>query len=141
MDVSQAYYYLTYGDWYGGAYDYPAASGMDFTQFYKDYCKKITDEIRNFYQPYIDAASSPAEKNSLTLQMNQAIKDALKDAEKEAKEEYEKKLAAADDTMTAKESRQPYEVSDSGGSNGVSDSVEFTGKPIVGTNHFGNMRD
>ena len=64
MDVSQAYYYLTYGDWYGGTYNYPAASGIDFTQFYKDYCKKITDEIRNFYQPYIDAASSPAEKTA-----------------------------------------------------------------------------
>ncbi|MCR5168121.1 MAG: hypothetical protein K6C13_13045, partial [Oscillospiraceae bacterium] len=137
MDVTQAYYYFTYGDWYGGTYNYPAAAG-DYSSFYSNFCKKKADEIRSIYEPYIDAAPDPAEKNRRINEMNKAISDAMKNADKEAKAEFEKMLSEVDDTLTAAESRQPYEVSRNDGANGISDSTEFTDKPIVGTNFFGN---
>lgn len=48
-------------------------------------------------------------------------------------------MKSLDDSMTAETQRQHYETKDKGGGNGSADSAEFTGMPIVGTNHFDNV--
>lgn len=41
--------------------------------------------------------------------------------------------------MSAETKRQHYETKNKGGGNGSADLAEFTGMPIVGTNHFDNV--
>ena len=71
MDVTQAYYYLNYGDWYGGTYQYESAE-LDFASFFADYCESIVAEIQAYYQPLIDQASSPAQAMAISRAMSEA---------------------------------------------------------------------
>ena len=130
MDITQAYYYLNYGDWYGGTYQYENA-GLDFGTFFAEYCQKIIKEIQAQFQPLINQAKTPEEA--------QAISQALSQAQQAAYEEYMRLIGELNDGLTPSEHRQHYEVEISNGGNGIEDSVEFNGKPIVGTNGFGNV--
>lgn len=138
LDVTQAYYYLNYGDWYGGTYQYESLE-LDFGTFFSDYCRNTVDEIRAYYQPLIDNASSPAQAMAISQAMGQAISQALANAQQAALEEYEQLTSALDDVFTPMEHRQHYEVEVTGGGNGTDDSVDFHDKPIPGTNFFGNV--
>ena len=138
MDITQAYYYLNYGDWYGGTYQYENA-GLDFGTFFAEYCQKIIKEIQAQFQPLINQAKTPEEAQAISQAMGRAISQALSQAQQEAYEEYMRLIGELNDGLTPSEHRQHYEVEISNGGNGIEDSVEFNGKPIVGTNGFGNV--
>ena len=138
MDITQAYYYLNYGDWYGGTYQYENA-GLDFGTFFAEYCQKIIKEIQAQFQPLINQAKTPEEAQAISQAMGRAISQALSQAQQAAYEEYMRLIGELNDGLTPSEHRQHYEVEISNGGNGIEDSVEFNGKPIVGTNGFGNV--
>lgn len=138
MDITQAYYYLNYGDWYGGTYQYENA-GLDFGTFFAEYCQKIIKEIQAQFQPLINQAKTPEEAQAISQAMGRAISQALSQAQQAAYEEYMQLIGELNDGLTPSEHRQHYEVEISNGGNGIEDSVEFNGKPIVGTNGFGNV--
>lgn len=138
MDITQAYYYLNYGDWYGGTYQYENA-GLDFGTFFAEYCQKIIKEIQAQFQPLINQARTPEEAQAISQAMGRAISQALSQAQQAAYEEYMRLIGELNDGLTPSEHRQHYEVESLGGGNGIEDSVEFNGKPIVGTNGFGNV--
>lgn len=138
MDVTQAYYYLNYGDWYGGVYNYPAPE-ISFTDYFEQFTNKIIKQIEADFADALAAAKTPEESAAIGRAMESAISDALQGAEAQAQVEYDHLMKALDEIMRAKEHRQHYEVSNGGGGNGVLDSEEFTGQPIVGTNHFNNV--
>lgn len=138
MDITQAYYYLNYGDWYGGTYQYENA-GLDFGAFFAEYCQKIIKEIQAQFQPLINQARTPEEAQAISQAMGRAISQALSQAQQAAYEEYMRLIGELNDGLTPSEHRQHYEVEISNGGNGIEDSVEFNGKPIVGTNGFGNV--
>ena len=138
MDVVQAYYYLNYGDWYGGEYRYENA-GLDFGMFFAEYSRKIIKDIQAQFQPLINQARTPEEAQAISQAMGQAIRQALAQAQQAAYEEYTRLIGELNDGLTPSEHRQHYEVIAGGGANGTDDSAEFNGKPIVGTNGFGNV--
>lgn len=138
MDVVQAYYYLNYGDWYGGTYQYENAE-LDFASFFSDYCQSIVAEIQAYYQPLIEQASSPAQAMAISQAMAQAINQALANAQTAAYQEYSQLISSLDDVFTPTEHRQHYEVEVTSGGNGIDDSADFLDKPIPGTNNFGNV--
>lgn len=138
MDITQAYYYLNYGDWYGGTYQYENA-GLDFGTFFAEYCQKIIKEIQAQFQPLINQAETPEEAQAISQAMGRAISQALSQAQQAAYEEYMRLIGELNDGLTPSEHRQHYEVEISNGGNGIEDSVEFNGKPIVGTNGLGNV--
>ena len=138
MDITQAYYYLNYGDWYGGTYQYENA-GLDFGTFFAEYCQKIIKEIQAQFQPLINQAKTPEEAQAISQAMGRAISQALSQAQQAAYEEYMRLIGELNDGLTPSEHRQHYEVESLGGGNGIEDSVEFNEKPIVGTNGFGNV--
>ena len=138
MDITQAYYYLNYGDWYGGTYRYENA-GLDFGTFFAEYCQKIIKEIQAQFQPLINQARTPEEAQAISQAMGRAISQALSQAQQAAYEEYMRLIGELNDGLTPSEHRQHYEVEISNGGNGIEDSVEFNEKPIVGTNGFGNV--
>lgn len=138
MDITQAYYYLNYGDWYGGTYQYENA-GLDFGTFFAEYCQKIIKEIQAQFQPLINQAKTPEEAQAISQAMGRAISQALSQAQQAAYEEYMRLIGELNDGLTPSEHRQHYEVEISNGGNGIEDSVEFNEKPIVGTNGFGNV--
>ena len=138
MDITQAYYYLNYGDWYGGTYQYENA-GLDFGTFFAEYCQKIIKKIQAQFQPLINQARTPEEAQAISQAMGRAISQALSQAQQAAYEEYMRLIGELNDGLTPSEHRQHYEVEISNGGNGIEDSVEFNGKPIVGTNGFGNV--
>lgn len=138
MDITQAYYYLNYGDWYGGEYWYENA-GLDFGTFFAEYSRKIIKDIQAQFQPLINQAETPEEAQAISQAMGRAISQALSQAQQAAYEEYMRLIGELNDGLTPSEHRQHYEVEISNGGNGIEDSVEFNGKPIVGTNGFGNV--
>lgn len=137
LDVAQAYYYLNYGDWYGGVYVYESA-GLDFGTFFADYCQDLVAEIQAQYQPLIDQAPNPQAAMAISNAMGEAIRQALANAREAALAEYTKLIQSLEDELSPNEHRQPYEVEVGYSSNGVDDATEFSGKPVVGTNQFGN---
>lgn len=138
MDLTQAYYYLNYGDWYGGVYEYESLE-LDFGTFFSDYCQNIVDEIRSQYQPLIDNALTPAQAMAISRAMGDAINRALANAQQAALQEYEQLTSSLDDCFTPDEHRQHYEAEIVSSSNGTDDSADFNNKPIPGTNFFGNV--
>lgn len=138
MDVCQAYYYLNYGDWYGGTYEYPAPD-LDFSEFFSEYCRQIVSEIQSHFSASLAAAKNDRERAAIAQAMNRAISEAIDAAMPQALAEYNALMKSLDDSMTAETQRQHYETKDKGGGNGCADSAEFTGMPIVGTNHFDNV--
>lgn len=138
IDVTQAYYYYTYGDWYGGEYDYPSPD-ISFSEYLAEYQDTVIEQIQAKYEALFAAAQSYQEIMALSQAMTAEMTAALQAAEQQARIEYDHLMSSVDDTMSANERRQPYEVYDGGGGNGSADSAEFTGKPIVGTNSFGNV--
>ena len=137
LDVAQAYYYLNYGDWYGGVYVYESA-GLDFGTFFADYCQDLIAEIQAQYQPLIDQAPNPQAAMAISNAMGEAIRQALANAREAALAEYTELIQSLEDELSPSEHRQHYEVEVGYSSNGVDDATEFSGKPVVGTNHFGN---
>lgn len=137
LDVAQAYYYLNYGDWYGGVYVYESA-GLDFGTFFADYCQDLIAEIQSQYQPLIDQAPNPQAAMAISNAMGEAIRQALANAREAALAEYTELIQSLEDELSPNEHRQHYEVEVGYSSNGVDDATEFSGKPVVGTNHFGN---
>ena len=79
MDVTQAYYYLNYGDWYGGTYNYPSPD-ISFPEFFSEYCQSIVSEIQSYYYDLIAAAPNVNQKNALIDAMNNAISTAISNA-------------------------------------------------------------
>ena len=137
LDVAQAYYYLNYGDWYGGVYVYESA-GLDFGTFFADYCQDLIAEIQAQYQPLIDQAPNPQAAMAISNAMGEAIRQALANAREAALAEYTELIQSLEDELSPNEHRQHYEVEVGYSSNGVDDATEFSGKPVVGTNYFGN---
>lgn len=138
MDVTQAYYYLEYGDWYGGVYDYPAPD-ISFSEYLAEYQSLVIQRIQEKYEALFAAAQSSQEIMALSQAMSAEMTVALRAAAQKARMEYDQLMSSIDDMMSANERRQHYEVYDGGSGNGSADSAEFTGKPIVGTNSFGNV--
>ena len=138
MDVCQAYYYFNYGDWYGGTYEYPAPD-MDFSEFFSEYCRNIVSEIQSQFSASLAAAKNDRERAAIAQAMNRAISEAIDAAMPQALAEYNALMKSLDDSMSAETKRQHYETKNKGGGNGCADSAEFTGMPIVGTNHFDNV--
>lgn len=138
MDVCQAYYYFNYGDWYGGTYEYPAPD-LDFSEFFSEYCRQIVSEIQSQFSASLAAAKNDRERAAIAQAMSRAISEAIDAAMPQALAEYNALMKSLDDSMTAETQRQHYETKNKGGGNGNADSVEFTGMPIVGTNHFDNV--
>lgn len=138
MDVCQAYYYFNYGDWYGGTYEYPAPD-LDFSEFFSEYCRQIVSEIQSQFSASLAAAKNDMERAAIAQAMNRAISEAIDAAMPQALAEYNALMESLDDSMTAETQRQHYETKNKGGGNGCADSAEFTGMPIVGTNHFDNV--
>lgn len=138
MDVCQAYYYFNYGDWYGGTYEYPAPD-LDFSEFFSEYCRQIVSEIQSQFSASLAAAKNDRERAAIAQAMNRAIFEAIDAAMPQALAEYNALMKSLDDSMTAETQRQHYETKNKGGGNGCADSAEFTGMPIVGTNHFDNV--
>lgn len=137
MDVTQAYYYLVYGDWYGGVYAYPPPEEMlSFAEYFAEFQEKIIRDIQAKYEPLFAAATTPEQAQAIARAMSQEISAALSVAAEQARAEYEALMEELDDTMTSDERRLHYEVFNNGGTNGVRDSGEFTNRPIIGTNHF-----
>lgn len=137
LDVAQAYYYLNYGDWYGGVYVYESA-GLDFGTFFADHCQDLVAEIQAQYQPLIDQAPDPQAAMAISNAMGEAIRQALANAREAALAEYTELIQSLEDELSPNEHRQHYEVEVGYSSNGVDDATEFSGMPVVGTNHFGN---
>lgn len=137
LDVAQAYYYLNYGDWYGGVYVYESA-GLDFGTFFADHCQDLVAEIQAQYQPLIDQAPNPQAAMAISNAMGEAIRQALANAREAALAEYTERIQSIEDELSPNEHRQHYEVEVGYSSNGVDDATEFSGKPVVGTNQFGN---
>ncbi len=137
LDVAQAYYYLNYGDWYGGVYVYESA-GLDFGTFFADYCQDLIAEIQAQYQPLIDQAPNPQAAMAISNAMGEAIRQALANAREAALAEYTELIQSLEDELSPNEHRQHYEVEVGYSSNGVDDATEFSGMPVVGTNQFGN---
>lgn len=137
LDVAQAYYYLNYGDWYGGVYVYESA-GLDFGTFFADYCQDLIAEIQAQYQPLIDQAPNPQAAMAISNAMGEAIRQALANAREAALDEYTELIQSLEDELSPNEHRQHYEVEVGYSSNGVDDATEFSGMPVVGTNQFGN---
>ena len=137
LDVAQAYYYLNYGDWYGGVYVYESA-GLDFGTFFADYCQDLIAEIQAQYQPLIDQAPNSQAAMAISNAMGEAIRQALANAREAALAEYTELIQSLEDELSPNEHRQHYEVEVGYSSNGVDDATEFSGKPVVGTHHFGN---
>lgn len=137
LDVAQAYYYLNYGDWYGGVYVYESA-GLDFGTFFADYCQDLIAEIQAQYQPLIDQAPNSQAAMAISNAMGEAIRQALANAREAALAEYTELIQSLEDELSPNEHRQHYEVEVGYSSNGVDDATEFSGKPVVGTNQFGN---
>lgn len=138
MDVCQAYYYFNYGDWYGGTYEYPAPD-LDFSEFFSEYCRNIVSEIQSQFSASLAAAKNDRERAAIAQAMNRAISEAIDAAMPQALAEYNALMESLDDSMSAETKRQHYETKNKGGGNGCADSAEFTGMPIVGTNHFDNV--
>ena len=138
MDVCQAYYYFNYGDWYGGTYEYPAPD-LDFSEFFSEYCRQIVSEIQSQFSASLAAAKNDRERAAIAQAMNRAISEAIDAAMPQALAEYNALMKSLDDSMSAETKRQHYETKNKGGGNGCADSAEFTGMPIVGTNHFDNV--
>ena len=138
MDVCQAYYYFNYGDWYGGTYEYPAPD-LDFSEFFSEYCWQIVSEIQSQFSASLAAAKNDRERAAIAQAMNRAISEAIDAAMPQSLAEYNALMESLDDSMSAETKRQHYETKDKGGGNGNADSAEFTGMPIVGTNHFDNV--
>ena len=109
MDVTQAYYYLNYGDWYGGTYNYPSPD-ISFPEFFSEYCQSIVSEIQSYYYDLIAAAPNVNQKNALIDAMNNAISAAISNAMPAALAEYNALMASLDDTLTAETHRQHYET-------------------------------
>ena len=140
MDVTQAYFYLDYGDWYGGVYDYPAPeSFLSFSDYFTELQKTIIDEIQAKYEPLFASATSPEQMMAISQAMSREITAALEAAAVYAREDYLMLMGSLDDCMTPDEHRQHYEIHNKGGLSGERDSSEFTGKPIIGTNHFDDV--
>lgn len=140
MDIAQAYYYLEYGDWYGGTYDYPSAEqSLSFSAFYADKCEYIIANIRERFADALANAPNEQARANISRAMGEAISNALSQAQAGAAEEYQSLINGLNDCMTAEEKRQHYEVVNNGGANGTPDAEEFNGKPIVGTNSFDNV--
>ena len=137
LDVAQAYYYLNYGDWYGGVYVYESA-GLDFGTFFADYGQDLVAEIQAQYQPLIDQAPNPQAAMAISNAMGEAIRQALANAREAALDEYTELIQSLEDELSPNEHRQHYEVEVGYSSNGVDDATEFSGMPVVGTNQFGN---
>lgn len=137
LDVAQAYYYLNYGDWYGGVYVYESA-GLDFGTFFADHCQDLVAEIQAQYQPLIDQAPNPQAAMAISNAMGEAIRQALANAREAALAEYTERIQSLEDELSPNEHRQHYEVEVGYSSNGVDDATEFSGKPVVGTNQLGN---
>lgn len=137
LDVAQAYYYLNYGDWYGGVYVYESA-GLDFGTFFADHCQDLVAEIQAQYQPLIDQAPNQQAAMAISNAMGEAIRQALANAREAALAEYTERIQSLEDELSPNEHRQHYEVEVGYSSNGVDDATEFSGKPVVGTNQFGN---
>ena len=138
MDVCQAYYYLNYGDWYGGTYEYPAPD-LSFSEFFSEYCRNIVSEIQSQFSASLAAAKNDRERAAIAQAMNRAISEAIDAAMPQALAEYNALMESLDDSMSAETKRQHYETKNKGGGNDSADSAEFTGMPIVGTNHFDNV--
>lgn len=138
MDVCQAYYYFNYGDWYCGTYEYPAPD-LDFSEFFSEYCRQIVSEIQSQFSASLAAAKNDRERAAIAQAMNRAISEAIDAAMPQALAEYNALMESLDDSMSAETKRQHYETKNKGGGNGSADSAEFTGMPIVGTNHFDNV--
>ena len=137
MDVTQAYYYLNYGDWYGGVYDYPPPENyLTFAEYFEEFKKEVIESIQAKYEPLFAAAISPEQAQAIAQAMSQEISAALAVAAEQARMEYDLLMDELDDSMTAEEHRLHFEVINNGPANGERDSAEFTGGPIVGTNHF-----
>ncbi|MCM1525131.1 MAG: hypothetical protein NC120_11820, partial [Ruminococcus sp.] len=139
FDVAQAEYYLEYGDWYGGVYDYPSAGEcLTFADYLSEKFENIINSIREQFANAIANAPNEQAAAAIAQAMERAINDALMQAQDGAAEEYQALIDSLDDSMTAEEKRQHFEVVNIGGANGIADSDEFNGKPIEGTNFFGN---
>ena len=139
LDIAQANYYLEYGDWYGGTYDYPSAEDeLSFSEFFSEKCEYILKPIREQFSNALANAPNEQARSAISSAMEQAIANALRQAQEGASEEYQGIIRRLNDSMTAEEKRQHYEVVNAGGANGRDDTEEFDGKPIVGTNFFGN---
>lgn len=140
MDIAQAYYYLEYGDWYGGTYDYPSAEqSLSFSAFYASKCEYIIANIREQFADALANAPNEQARANISRAMGEAISNALSQAQAGAAEEYQSLIDGLNDCMTAEEKRQHYEVVNNGGANGTADADEFNGKPIEGTNFFDNV--
>lgn len=140
LDIAQANYYLEYGDWYGGTYDYPSAEDeLSFSEFFSEKCEYILKPIREQFANALANAPNEQARAAISRAMEQAIANALRQAQEGAAEEYQGIIRRLNDSMTAEEKRQHYEVANIGGANGRDDTEEFDGKPIVGTNFFGNV--
>lgn len=140
MDIAQANFYLKYGDWYGGTYDYPSADEcLSFADFFASKCEYIIATIREQYADALANAQTEQERANISRAMGEAISNALREAQEGAAEEYQALIDGLNDCMTAEETRQHYEVKNNGGANGALDNVEFNEKPIVGTNFFDNV--
>ena len=137
LDVTQAYYYLNYGDWYGGTYQYENCT-LDFGTFFADYCEDLIAEIQSRYAPLIANAPTPEAAMAISNAMSQEISARLAEAREAALQEFSALVALLDDGLTPNETRQPYEISVVSAINGIEDAAEFNGMPVVGTNHFGN---
>lgn len=137
LDITQAYYYLNYGDWYGGTYQFEASS-IDFGTFFAEYCQKLVAEIQAKYEPMIANAPNPQIAMAISNAMADEINAVLADARDPALEEYSRTVSRLDDELTPSETRQPYEFVVINAVNGIDDAAEFNGMPVVGTNHFGN---
>ena len=137
LDVSQAYYYLNYGDWYGGTYFYPsAAEEISFADFFAQKCEYIIKTIQAQFASALANARTPEEAAAIGRAMSEAISHALMQAQAEAESEYLALIEGLDDCLSAEEERLHYEVKNNGGSNGIPDPMEFNGMPIKDTNHF-----
>ena len=98
--------------------------------------------IKMFQHRYYDliaAVPNVNQKNALIDAMNNAISAAISNAMPAALAEYNALMASLDDTLTAETHRQHYETEQQSVPNNNADSAEFTGMPVVGTNHFGNV--
>ncbi len=140
MDVTQAYFYLDYGDWYGGVYDYPTPeSFLSFSDYFTELQKTIIDEIQVKYEPLFASATSSEQMMAISQAMSREITAALEAAAVYAREDYLILMESLDDCMTPEEHRQHYELHDKGRVSGERDSHEFSGYPIIGTNHFDDV--
>lgn len=140
MDIAQAYYYLEYGDWYGGTYDYPSAeSSLSFSAFFASKCEYIIASIREQFADAMSNAPNDQARAEIGRAMGEAISNALRQAQEGAAEEYQSLIDGLNDCMAAEEKRQHYEVKNIGGANDTADTAEFNGKLIEGTNFFDNV--